>query len=270
MGLNSVSQEPQPSAAAQDNPTIVLTDVEKVYRGRRGRTHALARTSLTIDKGTFVSLVGPSGCGKSTLLNIIAGLLKVSSGEVVLDQQKVVRPSQHVGMMFQQSVLLPWRTVIGNILLPTQIQKLDRSRYVDRARTLLEQVRLGGFERHYPRELSGGMQQRVAICRALITDPSVLLLDEPFGALDSITREGLNDLLSEICAETHKTTVLVTHDIDEAVYLADRVLVMSPRPGRVVKDMKIDLPRPRVPGIRRLTEFADYTAEAREVLGMVS
>jgi NitT/TauT family transport system ATP-binding protein len=249
---------------------VSIESVAKRFQSSRGKVDAVTETSLRVESGAFVSLVGPSGCGKTTMLRMIAGLEKPTTGRIAVRGQTVTGPGLHVGLMFQHSVLLPWRDVLENILLPIVIRKDKKADYLDRAHELLKLVKLDGFERHAVNELSGGMQQRVALCRALIADPSVLLLDEPFGALDSITREQLNDLLLSVCSTTHKTTLLVTHDIDEAVYMADRVVVMTPRPGRVEKILDVDLPRPRSYMQRRELSFGEYTTEVRRLLGIVS
>jgi NitT/TauT family transport system ATP-binding protein len=249
---------------------VEISGVGKRYASSRGDVDALMATDLQVDEGKFVSLVGPSGCGKTTLLKMIAGLVVPTTGTIHVHGNQVVKPGPHVGMMFQQSVLLPWRDVLGNILLPIEIIGGKRDQYRARAFELLDLVGLNGFAHHRPTELSGGMQQRVAICRALITDPSVLLLDEPFGALDSITREQLNDLLLTVCSSTNKTTVLVTHDIDEAVYLSDQVAVISARPGRIIRTLDIGIPRPRAYAHRTTPQFERYATDVRQMLGMVS
>jgi len=225
---------------------IEVRDLEKVYRPpKAAAVHALAGIGFTVRQGEFVSLVGPSGCGKTTLLKILAGLIGRTGGSVRLDGEEVEGSRRDVGMVFQAATLLPWRTVLENVMLPVQVQKLDRDRYRRRAMELLEMVGLTGFEQRYPAELSGGMQQRAGICRALVHDPDVLLMDEPFGALDAMTREYMNLELLRIWKESGKTVVLVTHSIPEAVFLSDRVVVMSPRPGRIVELLDITLPRPR-------------------------
>ena len=240
----------------------------KVYG--EGSRELLAVDDVTIDvaAGEFVALLGPSGCGKSTLLKMIAGLVTPSHGSIWVGERRVLKPGSDTGLMFQSPVLLPWRTVVRNVLLPIDVGGQSVKAYRGRAVELLRSVGLDGFDDHYPGELSGGMQQRVAICRALIQDPPMLLLDEPFGALDSMTREVLNDLLARICTEAGKTTVLVTHDVAEAVYLADRVFVMSRRPGRVVADVRIPLDRPRTVATRTVPAFEEVAAEIRRILQM--
>jgi NitT/TauT family transport system ATP-binding protein len=225
---------------------ISVSGLNKVYRTREGADiQALSNVNFQIREGEFITVVGPSGCGKSTLLKILAGILRRTSGEVALRQQPIDGPSRDVGVVFQAPVLLPWRTVLENVMLPVEIQKRDRVQYAEHARTYLKMVGLENFGGKYPNELSGGMQQRVGISRALVHDPALLLMDEPFGALDAMTREAMNLELLRIWTESKKTVLLVTHSIPEAVYLADRVIVMSPRPGRISEIMDIDLPRPR-------------------------
>jgi NitT/TauT family transport system ATP-binding protein len=240
------------AAAAARNPTprgeppvYRLEGVSKTFERRN--VHALDNIDLTLDQGSFSSVIGSSGCGKSTLLKIMAGLLPPSAGSVVLAGQPVTGPRRDIGMMFQQATLFPWRTTIENIVLPIEIRdgkNAARARYDD-AGKLLDLVGLEGFGHVYPNELSGGMAQRAAICRMLITEPAVLLLDEPFSALDELTREFMNMELQRICMSRNATTFLVTHSIPEAVILSDIVYVMTPRPGRIVQAVTIDLPRPR-------------------------
>ncbi len=225
---------------------IAVAGLNKIYRTREGGTiHALSNVNFGISAGEFITVVGPSGCGKSTLLKILAGILRRTSGEVAMGGKPIDGPSREVGVVFQAPVLLPWRTVLENVMLPVEIQRRDRTQYVAHARKYLKLVGLEHFEGKYPNELSGGMQQRVGISRALVHDPTLLLMDEPFGALDAMTRETMNLELLRIWNESRKTVLLVTHSIPEAVYLADRVIVMSPRPGRITEIMDIDLPRPR-------------------------
>ena len=223
-----------------------IDSASKTYATRKGGdVTALADVTLDIAADEFVTLVGPSGCGKTTLLKMLAGLIPASTGTLTLDDHAIRGPSRHVGLVFQAPVLMPWRSVLDNVLLPVEILRLDRTRYLARAHDLLKLVGLEGFERQFQRELSGGMQQRVAICRALIADPRVLLMDEPFGALDALTREVLSFELLRIWEADKKAVVFVTHSIAEAVLLADRVVVMTPRPGRVADVLDVDLPRPR-------------------------
>lgn len=225
---------------------VTIEGVSKSYEVRDGDdVLALERVDLDIAPGSFVAVVGPSGCGKSTLLSLLAGLMPVTSGRLGIDGDKVIKPHPKVGVVFQSDLLLYWRTVLDNILLPIEIKGMDRVTYIERARDLLAQVGLTGFDKKYPSELSGGMRQRVAICRALIQEPGLLLMDEPFGALDALTREQMIMDLQTMCTRLRNTVLFITHGIDEAVFLADRVVVMSPRPGRVDLDLTIDIPRPR-------------------------
>ncbi len=226
-------------------PVYELSSVTKVYPRRN--VHALDKVDLTLERGSFSAVIGSSGCGKSTLLKIMAGLHTPSAGRVVLAGKPVTGPRRDIGMMFQQATLFPWRTTIENIVLPIEIRdgkRAARAKHED-ARRLLELVGLKGFEHVYPNELSGGMAQRAAICRMLITEPAVLLLDEPFSALDELSREFMNMELQRVCLARDATAFLVTHSIPEAVILSDIVYVMKPRPGRIVEAVTIDLPRPR-------------------------
>jgi NitT/TauT family transport system ATP-binding protein len=243
---------------------ISLRRVGKTFRSRRGDVVALEDASLDIAAGEFLSLVGPSGCGKSTLLRCIAGLERPTSGSVQLRGDMLVGHPRSVGVVFQSDVLLDWRDVLDNVLLPVEFRRQDPRRWKDRALELLRNYGLGGFEHRFPWELSGGMRQRVSICRAMIEDPALLLMDEPFAALDAFTRDDLNLELQRIASETRKTTVFVTHSIPEAVFLADRVAVMASRPGRVIETIRIDLPRPRELALRDTPEFACYARRVRE------
>lgn len=228
-------------------PILVVEGIEKTYLGRDGVLRALRDISFGVRAGEFVTLLGPSGCGKTTLLRILGGLLEPAGGEIYIDGRLLSKPRREVGFVFQAPSLLPWRTVLRNVTLPLEIQKQNSLLAKEKALELLELVGLSGFENAYPHELSGGMQQRVSIARALIQDPSILLLDEPFGSLDAITREQMNLELLRIWEASEKTVVMVTHDIQEAIFLADRVLIMSPRPGHIEAIIPIDLPRPRRP-----------------------
>jgi NitT/TauT family transport system ATP-binding protein len=223
---------------------------------------AIDRASLDVHEGEFVSIVGPSGCGKTTLLNAVDGLLPISGGELTLNGRPITRPGQDRAMVFQQASLLPWRTVLGNVVYGLELQRrVARDEALRRAREFVRLVGLDGFEDAYPMELSGGMQQRVNLARALTTDPEMLLLDEPFAALDAQTRELMQQELLRIWEETRKTAVFITHDIKEAVYLADRVLVFTCRPGRVKQAVRVDLPRPRPLHVKRELRFLDYEDE---------
>jgi NitT/TauT family transport system ATP-binding protein len=247
---------------------IAMRSVSKVYDTRNEPVVALCDVTLDIAAGEFVSFVGPSGCGKSTLLNIIGGLLDRTAGDLWFKGEEQREPRHEIGMMFQRPVLFEWRTILDNVLLPVEILGRDRRAYRSRAMDLLELTGLKGFERAYPRELSGGMQQRVALSRVLVYDPEVLLLDEPFGALDEFTRETMNLELLRIWNTTHKTIVFVTHNINEAVFLSDRVVVMTPRPGQVARVLDVKLPRPRTRDIMKSSAYADGVFEVREVLGV--
>ena len=245
---------------------IVVSSLEKTY-ATRGRTQvqALAGISVEIEAGEFITIVGQSGCGKTTLLKILAGLLQRSAGSVTLRGQPVDEPSRDIGIVFQDPVLLPWRTVFDNVMLPVEVLGLDRRSSAKRGRDLLGLVGLRGFEEKYPHELSGGMRRRVAIARALVHDPSLLLMDEPFGALDAMTREFMNLELLRIWKESGKTIVFITHSIPEAAFLADRVIVMSARPGRIKEIVEVRLPRPRDLDMMASDEFGVYTRRIRHL-----
>jgi NitT/TauT family transport system ATP-binding protein len=246
-------------------PSVIeINELSKHYATRTGENVvALDNVDLTVADGEFVSVVGPSGCGKTTLLKIVAGLLSRTHGEVQLRGTPVDAPRKDIGIVFQHAVLMPWRTVLQNALLPVEVQKLDKSRFRKRAHELLELVGLGGFEDKYPFELSGGMQQRNSIVRALVTDPALLLMDEPFGALDAMTREQMNVELLRIWEESRKTVVFITHSIPEAVFLADRVVVMTPRPGRIAAIHDVPLPRPRTLDLMGEPEFGSLVTRIR-------
>lgn len=244
---------------------VRLTSVSKHYETRSsGTVAALEAVSVEIKYNQFVTIVGPSGCGKSTVMKIAGGIIPPSSGTVEFDGHDLKRPSKDIGMVFQKATLLPWRTVLDNVMFPIEMLGLPTANYVAVARALIDMVGLRGFENVVPSELSGGMQQRVSICRALVYDPKLLLMDEPFGALDALTREELVLELLRIWNERKKTVLFVTHSINEAVFLADRVLVMTPRPGRVVLDLQVDLPRPRTPDMEYSIEFKRLADEVRD------
>jgi NitT/TauT family transport system ATP-binding protein len=234
---------------------IVVKDVAKWYRSGEVPVHALAETSLNIKDGEFVSIVGPSGCGKSTLLMIVAGLIAPSAGTITIGGQAVTAPYTNLGIVFQRPVLLDWRSVIDNVLLQLELRGIPRATYRERAVALLAQMGLAGFEGRHPHELSGGMQQRVALCRSLIHDPPILLMDEPFAALDALTRDQIALDLQEFWAKTGKTVLFVTHSIPEALFLSDKVVVFTPRPGSIDEIIEIDLPRPRRRAMRELPVF---------------
>jgi NitT/TauT family transport system ATP-binding protein len=242
---------------------IRVGGLQKTYTARSGNIVALEDITFHIEEGEFITVVGPSGCGKSTLLKILAGLLQPTSGDVRLRDRPVDRPRQDIGVVFQSPVLLPWRTVLANVLLPVQVQHLDRTVSYQRAQDLLRLIGLQEFADKYPYELSGGMQQRVSIARALVHDPAILLMDEPFGALDAMTREYMNLELQNIWQRSGKTVLFITHSIPEAVFLADRVFVMTPRPGRLAEVIAVDLPRPRELDVMNTRPFGEYVGRIR-------
>ena len=246
---------------------IRLQNVHKTFRGRDGAAvEALRDITLDIAPGEFVAIVGASGCGKSTLLRMVAGLVPASSGQVLLDGAPVTEPRTDTAMVFQAATLLPWADVLRNVTFPIRLMRRANARTNDKARALLATAGLAGFETKLPRELSGGMQQRVAICRALLQEPRVLLMDEPFGALDALTREEMSLELLRLWAARQMAVIFVTHSISEAVLLADRVVVMSPRPGRIADIMKVALPRPRSFEQEGTEEFQRCAARIRALI----
>jgi NitT/TauT family transport system ATP-binding protein len=251
-----------------NGPIIEVRDVGKVFGRGAGLTHALEGTSLAIEPGEFISIIGPSGCGKSTLLRIVGDLVEPSSGAVTIKGKSPhqARLDRDYGIVFQTPVLYEWRTVLRNVELPLEVMGRPRSEWHGRAETMLQLVGLQAFQQHYPWQLSGGMQQRVAIARALVFNPSILLMDEPFGALDELTRERLNLELLSIWSQTSATVLFITHSISEAVFLSSRVMVMSPRPGRIERTVTIDLPRPRTAKTRATPRFFDLVTKVREGL----
>jgi NitT/TauT family transport system ATP-binding protein len=255
-----------PAVEAND---ITLNGISKIFTTRRGDVHALDDVSLSIHRKEFVCLLGPSGCGKSTILTLIAGLAKPSAGSVTVDGRSVeaARRNHRIGLVFQDAVLLPWRTASENVSLPLEVLKIPRQERDNRIKAALALVGLTGFERRFPHELSGGMRQRLGIARALSFDPQVLLMDEPFGALDAITRDNMSIELLRIWEHRQKTVVFVTHSISEAVYLSDRVVVMTPRPGRIAGIVENLLPRPRPLHIRDSSEFIALSRQLRDLLG---
>jgi NitT/TauT family transport system ATP-binding protein len=253
------------SAGRTRATSIAIEGLGKIFRRGNIETHALDALDLQVLSGEFLAVVGPSGCGKSTLLRLIAGLIPPSAGRITIDGRSVSGPETQLGIVFQKPILLEWRTVLGNVLLQAEMRRLDASAYLERARRLLSAVGLGDFEDRYPHELSGGMQQRAAIVRALIHDPPLLLMDEPFGALDALTREQMRIDLEELWLSTQKTVVFITHSVDEAVLLADRVMVMSPRPGQIERIIDVDLPRPRGLEARSLEKFDEAVAAITEI-----
>ena len=244
---------------------IELKDVSQYFSSGDAQVQALDGVSLSISTGEFVSIVGPSGCGKSTLLMLVAGLQKASLGSVILDGARVDRPQTNVGIVFQTPVLMAWRNVLDNVLVQIEMRRgLDKEHYRERALALLGNVGLRGFERHLPHQLSGGMRQRVAITRALIHNPPLLLMDEPLGALDELTRDQMLLDLRSICAEGDKTVLFITHSIREAIFLSDRIVIMTPRPGRIDSIVDVDLPRPRGLAIQDTPAFAHYSRTIRD------
>ncbi len=243
---------------------IDARSISKVFQAGDESVNALRDVSFLIGKGEFVSFLGPSGCGKTTLMMILVGLANADTGEARIDGRRISAPYTDVGVVFQTPELLEWRTALENILLQIEIRRLPIRNFTDRAIELLAQVGLSGFENKFPFELSGGMKQRVALCRALIHDPEILLMDEPFGALDALTRDQMNLDLQRIWLEKRKTAVFVTHSIDEAVFLSDRVVVMTPRPGTIAEIITIDLTRPRTLDCKDTPEFNAYTRRIRK------
>jgi NitT/TauT family transport system ATP-binding protein len=250
---------------------VELRDVELVYGQGADRVHAIEHLTLDIRRGDFVAVVGPSGCGKSSLMKLITGLLPPTSGEIRVDGAKVTRPLERVGMAFQNATLMPWRTTLANIMLPFEIVKphkyqwrTDKATYIQQAQKLLDTVGLGAFADKFPWQLSGGMQQRTNLCRALIHEPALLMLDEPFGALDAFTREELWAVMQNLWLQKQFTAVLVTHDLREAVYLSDTVYVMSSRPGSMIYRREVDIPRPRTLRTTFESGFIDIVHALRE------
>jgi NitT/TauT family transport system ATP-binding protein len=246
------------------DPYIRLQNVGKKYQTRSGVVDACSDINLDIKQSEFVAIVGPSGCGKTTILKMVAGLSSYTSGTITVGGKRVESPQTDVGIVFQEAIMLDWRDVLSNVLLQVDIRKMDRAKYVPVAKTLLKATGLEGFEGKKPYELSGGMRQRVSICRALVHNPTMLMMDEPFGALDALTREQIAMDIQKLWMETRKTALHITHSIPEAVLLADRVVVMGPRPGRIVEIIDIDLPRPR--RLDKLPErFHEYSTRIRNI-----
>jgi len=248
-------------------PILKFDRLSMRYMTRAGQpVFAMQDISAQIGRDEFVTILGPSGCGKSTLLKIAASVLRPTSGEVWFDGERLTRPTPKIGMIFQQPILLPWRNVLDNVLFPIQMMGLSVSKHKAAALALLRLVGLSGFEQAMPGELSGGMQQRVSICRALIYDPTILLMDEPFAALDALTREELGIELLRIWSERKKTVLFVTHSVQEGILLADRVLVMTARPGRVAASLPIALPRPRTVNMISSKEYGEYAETIRGLI----
>lgn len=249
-----------------NKPYLEVKKLSATYMDRRGSLHVLDSLSFNVRRGEFVCVLGPSGSGKSTLLRILAGLLPIRSGAAILNGKAIRGPQPGVSLVFQDPTLMPWRTVAENIGLPLELAGQTNGATQGQTQTMIELVGLEGFETALPRDLSGGMAQRTALGRALVQDPEILLMDEPFGSLDAITRERMGDELLHIWETDHKTVLLVTHNINEAVYLADRVLVLSARPAQVKLDLQIRLPRPRRPTLRYTPEFGRLAAKLRAAI----
>jgi NitT/TauT family transport system ATP-binding protein len=270
--MASFQNPPSASLPFSSDEFVSISNLSKAYRtnGSKQVLLALQSVSFTLRRGKFVSLVGRSGCGKSTLLKIVCGLESPTSGRVTFDGSRVAPEKQEIGVVFQDPALLEWRNIISNVMLPIELLGLDRKIHLERAKNLLSLVGLSGFEKSYPYQLSGGMRQRVALCRSLIHDPALLLMDEPFGALDAITRDQLNAELLQLWQERHETVLFVTHSIPEAVFLSDSVMVMSPRPGTIVTTFDINLDRPRQSRLRLGQEFNKYVYDISKQLGLAS
>ena len=251
----------------KDRSFIKATSIGKVFQGRHGNpVTALENLNIEMGEQEFVSIVGPSGCGKSTFMLLLAGLEKPSHGEIMVGGEKVSGPNPQRSVVFQEYLLFPWKTVLGNVEFALQLKKVPKTERRARAARFIELVGLKGFEHHHPHQLSGGMKQRVALARALINDPKVLLLDEPFGALDAMTRESMQIELMRIWEAAQCTMLFITHSISEAIYLSDRVLIMSEQPGRIIADMTIDLPRPRTRETFLSSAFREYEKQLKELV----
>src|ERR1700722_177184 len=264
MNVASISPRIERDTIPQ-KPYIVINGVGKTYAVDGSPIIALEDINIDIAPGEFISVVGPSGCGKSTLLKCVAGLQDITAGTIAIQEKEVLSPPDNMAIVFQRDVLLDWRTVLDNVLILVEFRGLRRQDYEQRALELLSKYGLDGYADRFPWELSGGMRQRGAICRALIVNPKLLLMDEPFGALDAMTRDDLNAELERLWYETRKTIIFITHGIDEAVYLADRVVVMARNPGRIAEIVPIDIPRPRPLSIRQTEEFGKYVKHIRHI-----
>ncbi|MBN8942180.1 MAG: ABC transporter ATP-binding protein [Rhizobiales bacterium] len=268
---SAIASEPVTRATAVQTPgpvsALSVQNVSMVFNRGAAAVHALDQVSMEVRDGEFVAIVGPSGCGKSTLIKLVSGLRPPSAGRLAVHGRQVMKPRGDVGIVFQSPVLLPWRSILDNVMLPIDVLKQDQAAGRERAHELLKLVGLGGFEKAYPNELSGGMQQRAAIARALVYDAPLLLMDEPFGALDALTREQMNSELQRIWSASGKTVIFITHSIPEAVFLADRIVVMSPRPGRVLKIIDNPIPRMRTLDDMLRPEFGALVREIRGLLG---
>jgi NitT/TauT family transport system ATP-binding protein len=271
--MSNISLERRRLPAEERRQTYIdVCDVSKTYESERGTVEALRDVSLSIRAGEFVSVVGPSGCGKSTLLRCVSGLEQPSTGTISLKGEAVLSPAPSMGMVFQRDVLLDWRNILDNVLFTADFRGLPRKQWIGRAKELLELFGLSEFQNRYPWELSGGMRMRAAICRALLVAPELLLMDEPFAALDAFTRDDLNLELQKISQKTNSTTIFITHNITEAIFLGDKVVVMDRRPGRIALVLDIDLARPRALSVRETPQFAEYGSIIRrtfEKLGIL-
>ena len=267
LGAINGANSGKPEFAKSGVQVVQATGLAKTFSISGSDVVALQGVDLSIGKGEFISFVGPSGCGKSTFLNMVAGLLPATSGQAMVNGVPVLEPSRQVGFMFQTPVLLPWRTVEQNVLMPAEVFGRKDEATRQKARAVIEAVGLGSFIKAYPRQLSGGMQQRVALARVLTYEPEVLLMDEPFGALDEFTREAMNLELMRITQAAGITVLFVTHNITEAVFMSDRVVVMTPRPGKVSGIVDVDLPRPREIDTMQLPAFTDLLFKVRGILG---
>jgi len=249
-----------------DTAKLIIDQVGKVFPTKSGEMVALDQTSFSVNDGEFVTILGPSGCGKSTILRIVAGLEQPSSGRVLLDGKEVKEPGPDRGMVFQSYTLYPWLSVEDNISFGLELKGVPKKQRLETAKHYLNLIGLKGFEKHYPVQLSGGMKQRVAIARALANDPKILLMDEPFGALDAQTRTIMQEILLKVWEESRKTILFITHDVDEAIFLGDSIYVMTARPGRLKKNIKVPLDRPREFSIKQSPEFLDLK---NELLGLI-
>ncbi len=270
MNLASPADILAPARATGGNrPVLAARDVSLVYQTKRGMLPALEHLDLAVGAGEFVSIVGPSGCGKSTFLKLTSGLIAATTGTIEFEGAPISGPSRAMGVVFQKPNLMPWKTVMGNAVINARVLRMDRKASMLRARELLRTVGLSDFERNYPWELSGGMQQRVGIVRGLVHDPALMLMDEPFAALDAMTREQMTLELQRLWLAARKTVVFVTHSIPEAVFLSDRVLVMSPRPGRIIEEIAISFPRPRGLATMATVEFGELCNRLRLLFASV-
>lgn len=263
--MSTTSSTQVPATRAEDIGLVEIQDVSISYDVHEKMFPVLNTVNITMQPGSITAIIGPSGCGKSTLLMALAGLLKPTSGIIKVNGEAVTGPYPSLGIVFQKDLLLDWRTALDNVLLQIELLSLKRSQYRERAGELLDTLGLHEFHKRYPRELSGGMRQRVAVCRALVHRPRVLLMDEPFGALDALTREQANVDVTDICAEEQATTILITHSIEEAVFMADEVVILSDRPASVVGRISVNLPRPRTLSAKRAAEFTGLVSEVRDL-----